>query len=70
MQLAEPPEPESDPELEALTSVRRFRAMGLLELGFTIEQTLDMVARADVVHEANRLLERGCPHELVHNELT
>jgi len=46
------------------------RVDGLLALGFTLEQTLLIVRRNDVVHDAQTLLERGCPHKLVVDELT
>lgn len=45
------------------------RAQGLLDLGFTVEQTLLLVERTDIVHEAQALLERGWPHEFVVDEL-
>ena len=47
-----------------------FRTIGLLDLGFTLDQALTLVERNDIVHEATALLERGCPHEFVVDELT
>lgn len=47
-----------------------YRTTGLLDLGFDLSQTLRLANRNDVVHDAQALLERGCPHEFVVNELT
>jgi len=47
-----------------------YRSTGLLDLGFNLSQTLLLAHRNDVVHEAEALLERGCPHEFVVQELT
>lgn len=45
------------------------RTLGLLDLGFTLPQTVALAKRNDVVHEAQALLARGCPHEFVVEEL-
>jgi hypothetical protein len=73
-QLRPPPDesekkPERDPELAKLTKVVRWRAMNLLDLGFSIEQVLRLAHRPDVRADAIALLERGLPHDLVTEEL-
>jgi hypothetical protein len=45
------------------------RADGLLKLGFTLHQTIELSSRNDVVHDAEALLERGWPHDFVTTEL-
>ena len=37
-----------------------WRADRLLELGFTLRQTLKLVHRNDIVHDATVLIEAGC----------
>ena len=72
-----PPTPEPAPEkkdparrkLDGLEEVLAWRALGLLDLGFTIEQVLVLVNRPDVVHEAEALVARGCPLYFVFDEL-
>ena len=55
---------------EAERRLLAHRVEGLLALGFTLEQTLLLVRRNDVVHDAQTLLERGCPHKFIVDELT
>jgi hypothetical protein len=72
--VAAPKPTEEGPIEEGLNPEQRrllaSRTLGLLELGFTLAQTLQLVHRADVVHDAADLLERGCPHTYVVKELT
>ena len=51
--------PESEEDVST-RGVRAWRADRLLELGFSVPQTLLLVHRNDVVHDATKLIERGC----------
>jgi hypothetical protein len=65
------PLPEIDPDSnDEVLRVASYRTLGLLDLGFNLEQTLRIVHIADVVHTAEALLKRGAPHEYVVDELT
>lgn len=67
------PLPESNPEIDrqlsTLESLIAHRLIGLLDLGFSLEQSLRLTARPDVVHDAGDLLARGAPHSFVVEEL-
>jgi len=66
------PDPVRDPEpsLAQLDEVVAWRTMGLIDLGFSLEQVARLVNRPDVVHEAERLLVHGAPHSFVTEELS
>ena len=64
------PEPEDDNPLSGMEKVVAYRALGLLDLGFTLPQVLVLVTRQDVVHEAQELIEAGCPVEIAFDLLT
>ena len=59
-----------EPKLNEQRRLLAYRSICLLELGFSLEQTLLLANRNDVVHEAEALLERGWPHEWVADELS
>ena len=63
-------EPEEDYELSGLEKVAAHRALGLLEMGFTIQQVLVLVTKQDVVHQARELIDAGCPVEIAFDLLT
>ena len=65
------PEPEAteDAELDEVLRLLAHRTLGLLDLGFGLEQVLRLVRRPDVVHDAERLLKRGASHSFVVDEL-
>lgn len=70
---AEPaPEPEpNDRVLDEFESLIAWEFLMCLDLGFSIEQaTLLTCVRNFSWHEAERLLEKGCPHETVVDQLT
>lgn len=66
------PEPE-DPspvvpvaaEEDEVVRVAHYRTIGLLDLGFDLDQTLRLVHLADVVHTCADLRKRGWPHEWI-----
>ena len=70
------PEPEPEPEdelarqLSAMEKIVAWRALGLLELGFTLPQVLVLVHQQDVVHQAKKLLDAGCPAEIAFDLLS
>lgn len=45
------------------------RTIGLLDLGFSMDQVLVIVHINDVVHTAGDLLARGWPHDFIVGEL-
>lgn len=45
--------------------VTKWRFDALLELGLTPDQAIGLIETADVVHEAKKLLDAGCPPALV-----
>lgn len=53
-----------------MEKVAAFRALGLLEMGFTLQQVLVLVRKQDVVHEARELIDAGCPPEIAFDILT
>lgn len=68
----EPQDPSPALELDSDDEVLRvasYRTIGLLDLGFNLEQTLAIVHLADVVHTADALLKKGAPHAFVVDEL-
>lgn len=67
-----PARPVADEEPDRNDSLRLLahRTLGLLNLGFTIEQATLMAWRTDVVHEAEALLRRGWPHDYITGELS
>lgn len=72
---AKPPEPEPEDEsedrpLSQLETTAAWRALGLLDLGFTISQVLVLVTKPDVVHEARDLIDAGCPVDTAFDILT
>jgi len=69
------PEPEPEPDeltqqLSAMERVAAHRALGLLEMGFTLQQVLVLVAKPDIVHQAKDLIDAGCPVEIAFDILT
>lgn len=69
-----PPEPEPEDDLErelsAMERVVAHRALGLLELGFTLPQVLKLAHTPDVLNEAQKLIEAGCPVEIAFDLLS
>lgn len=63
----------TNPELERVLSdleqTVAWRVICLIDEGFSLEQTLRLCQRNDVVHDAHNLLQR-MPHSLVVEELT
>lgn len=65
------PEPEDpspllpDDATDEVLLVARHRTIGLLDLGFDLDQTLRLVHLADVVHTCADLRKRGWPHEWI-----
>ena len=57
-------------ELDEHALLLAHRTLGLLDLGFALDQTLLLVHRDDVVHDAAKLLARGASHDFVVKELT
>lgn len=57
-------------KLSLLEQTLAWRACGLLDLGFTIEQVLELVRRQDIVHEAEALRSRGCPPDVAFDILS
>lgn len=57
-------------KLNGLEQTLAWRAIGLLDLGFTIQQVLVLVNRTDVVHDAEALIAKGCPIDFVFDELS
>ena len=66
-----PPEPEpSEPDeiddedlqrkLNLLEKTLAYRAIALLDLGFTLEQVLVLVHTPDIAHKAEPLIKAGC----------
>lgn len=65
------PEPPVDPEapldedlrrkLEMLDPAVAHRAGCLLDMGFTLEQTLVLAKIPDIAHAAKPLIDKGCP---------
>ena len=47
-----------------------WRALGLLDLGFTLPQVLKLVHQPDVVKDARDLIEAGCPVDIAFDILT
>ena len=62
------PQPEPDEiedadlerKLSLLEQTLAHRAIGLLELGFTLEQVMVLVHTPDIVHSAEPLISHGC----------
>ncbi len=65
-----PRQPKSSAVLGEPERLIAHRVLGLLDLGFTVEQTLEICTRVDIVHDAEALLKRGWPLAFVYEELT
>jgi hypothetical protein len=59
-----------DRQLSGLEKVAAHRALGLLDLGFTLPQVLVLVTKQDIVHQAEALIDAGCPPDLAFDLLT
>lgn len=60
--MAEQPEPERDQVSAEFRRVVAWRTRQLFNLGFDVTQVLALPARADIHHDADRLLKRGFSH--------
>jgi len=65
------PDPDAgeDEERAAVQRLLAHRTLGLLDLSFSLADTLRLARRADVVHDAERLLRQGASHAFVVDEL-
>lgn len=68
-QKPEPQKPDEALEEVPFTDLQVWRIRKLLRLQFTLEQAVQLSNRADVEHDADRLLARGCPIAFVFEEL-
>lgn len=66
---SEPDDPSPAVPVEAaedeVVRVAHYRTIGLLDLGFNLDQTLRLVHLADIVHTCADLRKRGWPHEWI-----
>lgn len=71
-----PPEPQAEPEpdieehLAPLEAHVLFRARNLLALGFTVEQTLVLMLKPDITHDAEALVNHGCAVDIAFDILS
>ena len=56
-----PEDADLERKLSLLEKTLAYRAIALLELGFTLEQVMVLVHTPDIVHAAEPLIARGCP---------
>lgn len=64
------PDPDLDRQLSELEQVVAWRAVGLLDRGFLIDDVLKLIKRPDVLHDVDALLSKGCPREFIVDNFT
>jgi hypothetical protein len=61
---------DADRPLSDVERLAAHRALGLLALGFTLQQVLVLARIPDIVHQAEALVNEGCPPEIAFDILT